>query len=60
VSIGMGIIVLFHIYQALFRPGAIDELTKMKESEEELIAVAHSEETEAPQERKQGVVGGER
>jgi len=60
VSIGMGIIVLFHLYQALFRPGAIDELTKMKESEEEIIAVAHSEETEPPQERKQGVVGGER
>ncbi|MGG3791857.1 TRAP transporter small permease [Geobacillus thermodenitrificans] len=60
VSIGMGIVTLFHIYQALFRPEAIDELTRMKESEEEIIAVAHSEATELPQERKQDAVGGER
>ncbi|MEW5323850.1 TRAP transporter small permease, partial [Geobacillus thermoleovorans] len=60
VSIGMGVIVLLHIYQALFRPGAIDELTKMKESEEEIITAVPHEATELPLERKQDAAGGER
>ncbi|QIZ68031.1 TRAP transporter small permease [Geobacillus subterraneus] len=60
VSIGMGIIILFHIYQALFRPGAIDELTKMKESEEEIMEAAHGEMTKWHHRQKQGAAGGER
>ncbi|UPT59630.1 TRAP transporter small permease subunit [Geobacillus thermoleovorans] len=59
VSIGMGLIILYHLYQALFRPGAIDELTKMKESEEIITASPH-ETTEVSIERKQGAAGGER
>ncbi|QIZ67981.1 TRAP transporter small permease [Geobacillus subterraneus] len=60
VSIGMGIIILFHIYQALFRPGAIDELTRMKESEEEIMEAAHGEMTKWHHRQKQGAAGGER
>ncbi|WPZ16983.1 TRAP transporter small permease [Geobacillus subterraneus] len=60
VSIGMGIITLFHMYQALFRPGAIDELTKMKESEEEIMEAAHGEMTKWHHRQKQGAAGGER
>ncbi|BAD76258.1 transporter [Geobacillus kaustophilus HTA426] len=62
VSIGMGLIILVHLYQALFRPGAIDELTRMKESEEEIMAAApvQHEATELALGRKQGAAGGER
>ncbi|AMV11190.1 TRAP transporter small permease subunit [Geobacillus thermoleovorans] len=62
VSIGMGLIILFHLYQALFRTGAIDELTRMKESEEAIMAAApvQHEATELALGRKQGAAGGER
>nr|WP_020960096.1 TRAP transporter small permease [Geobacillus genomosp. 3] len=60
VSIGMGIIVLFHIYQALFRPGAVEELTRMKESEEEMMNVAHEETVNPHRRPRPGAVGGER
>ncbi|KJE26380.1 tripartite ATP-independent periplasmic transporter, DctQ component family protein [Geobacillus kaustophilus] len=60
VSVGMGIIVLFHIYQALFRPEAIEELTRMKESEEEIMEAVHEEMVESHHRPKQGFAGGER
>ncbi|ADI26478.1 TRAP transporter small permease [Geobacillus sp. C56-T3] len=62
VSIGMGLIILYHLYQALFRPGAIEELTRMKESEEEIMAAApvEHEAAELALGRTQGAAGGER
>jgi TRAP-type transport system small permease protein len=57
VSIGMGIIVMFNIYRALFQ---LEELTRMKESEDEIIQAVHEEITESHYGQKQGAAGGER
>lgn len=42
-SIGMSIILLYNIYQVLFDRNAIDRLTRMKESEEEMLASPHQQ-----------------
>lgn len=47
VSIGMAIIVLFHIYQVLFHKDAVEKLISMKGSDEEAMeAVTAAEETD--------------
>lgn len=60
VSIGMGIIVLFNIYRALFQINTLEELTRMKESEDEIIQAVHEEIMESHYGQKQGAAGGER
>jgi TRAP-type C4-dicarboxylate transport system permease small subunit len=42
-SIGMGFVVLMNIYRALFQKDSIDELTRMKESEEVIMEAIHNE-----------------
>jgi TRAP-type C4-dicarboxylate transport system permease small subunit len=42
-SVGMGIIVLYNLYLALFVKGSIDKLTRMMESEEEVLESLHDE-----------------
>jgi TRAP-type C4-dicarboxylate transport system permease small subunit len=59
-SIGMGIIILFNIYRALFRIDMIEELTRMKESEDEIMEAVHEEIMEWHHVQKQGAAGGER
>ncbi|RAK22024.1 TRAP-type C4-dicarboxylate transport system permease small subunit [Anoxybacillus vitaminiphilus] len=59
-SIGMGIIVLFNTYRALFRTDTIEELTRMKESEEEIMEAVHEEIMESHHGQKRDAVGGER
>jgi len=39
-SVAMAIILIYQLYQALFVKGAIDQLTKTKESEEEILVEA--------------------
>lgn len=51
-SIGMGIIVLFNIYLALFKRDMIEKLVLMKESEEEIMESAHEEIIESHHEQK--------
>jgi len=60
VSIGMGIIVIFNIYQALFRPNTLEKLIRMKESEDEIMEAVHEEIVELHHGKKQGMAGGER
>lgn len=36
-SVAMAIVVLVHLYQAFFQKDAIHELTRLKESEEEML-----------------------
>lgn len=51
-SIAMGLILIRNLYRALFEKGAIDKLTLMKESEEEMLGSFHDE--------KHAVSGGRR
>jgi TRAP-type C4-dicarboxylate transport system permease small subunit len=55
-SIGMGIIVLCNIYRVLFQKEMIDKLTKMKESEEEIMESVHEEIIKSHQ--QQATAGG--
>jgi len=55
-SIGMGLIVIFHMYQALFYKHKVEQLLTMKESEEEIMESAHEEIMESHQ--KQSAAGG--
>jgi TRAP-type transport system small permease protein len=56
-SIGMGIIVLFNIYQVLFHPDAVERLISAKGSEEELMD-AVTEAKEADESRDQSYTTG--
>lgn len=51
-SVAMGLILIYNLYRALFEKGAIDKLTLMKESEEEMLEAFHDE--------KHAVSGGRR
>lgn len=42
-SIGMALVVLLNIYRALFQKESLDELTRMKESEEVIMEAIHNE-----------------
>lgn len=58
-SISMGLIVIVNIYRALFEKGAIEKLTKMKESEEEIMEIAHEDILESHHDHKKAA-GGDR
>lgn len=59
-SIGMGLIILFNIYRVLFQIDAVEELTRMKESEDEIMEEVHEKIMESHHVHRQDVAGGER
>jgi TRAP-type C4-dicarboxylate transport system permease small subunit len=42
-SVSMAIIILVNLFRALFEKGAIDQLTRLKESEEEILSSLHED-----------------
>jgi TRAP-type transport system small permease protein len=60
VSIGMGVIVLFNIYRAFFQINTLEELTRMKESEDEIMEAVHEKIVESHHGQRQDAAGGER
>ncbi|WMT18821.1 TRAP transporter small permease [Parageobacillus toebii] len=60
VSIGMGVIVLFNIYRAFFQINTLEELTRMKESEDEIMEAVHEKIVQSHRGQRQDAAGGER